>query len=110
MVCNLLYSTLHTPFVNLFLDPQLKVLQLGYFRYFQLGGNCVDGPVGLLAGIIRQPFILFYHFFAVALLSIWIMITESRILLFPQTLVQGVLVFWKACEVIGPFIFSEMKS
>lgn len=93
-------------------DPQLKALQRGCFRYFQRGGQCVDGPVGLLAGIIRQPFVLFYHFFAVALLSIWILLCDTAPALWrlPQALVMSLGVFWKACVVIFPFIWSEVRS
>jgi squalene monooxygenase len=96
-------------------DRQLKSLQKGCFTYFQKGGNCIDGPVGLLAGIIRQPFILFYHFFAVAFLSIWIVMSDTMggllgLWKFPVALEQSLLVFWKACAVIFPFIFSEMRS
>ena len=91
-------------------DQQLKALQLGCFRYFQLGGNCVDGPSGLIAGIIRQPFVLFYHFFAVALLAIWIYIRKQSIWMLPLTLLQSVSVFWKACVVIFPFIGSELQT
>ncbi len=97
--------------INLFLiDPQLKALQLGCFRYFQQGGQCIDGPVGLLAGIIRQPFVLFYHFFAVALLAIWIVLRQAPIYRLPLTLMSTVGIFWKACVVIFPFIFSELRS
>jgi squalene monooxygenase len=91
-------------------DPQLRALQLGCFRYFQMGGQCIDGPVGLLAGIIRQPFVLFYHFFAVALYSIWIMLRTTALIRLPLTVLSGVAVFWKACVVIFPFIFSEVKE
>lgn len=91
-------------------DPQLKALQRGCFHYFQRGGQCVDGPVGLLAGIIRQPFVLFYHFFAVALLGIWIVLYESPLYRLPLTMVSSVGIFWKACVVIFPFIFSELRS
>ncbi|KAK5011141.1 Squalene epoxidase, partial [Cryomyces antarcticus] len=90
--------------------PQLKALQLGCFRYFQRGGACIDGPVGLLAGIIRRPFVLFYHFFAVALLAIWIYISSAGILNLPVRLVGSVGVFWKACVVIFPYIFSELRA
>jgi squalene monooxygenase len=31
-------------------DDMLKALQEGCFRYFQLGGRCIDDPVGLLSG------------------------------------------------------------
>jgi len=120
-----------------------------------------------LAGIIRQPFVLFYHFFAVALLAIWIYIVEGETAIPPhhhhhQSAVTGLLhpanesekptpktppppptisaveetiiakppppsrhidirgmprralgsvgIFWKACAVIFPYIFSEMRG
>ena len=92
-------------------DPQLQALQTGCFRYFQLGGACVDGPVGLLSGLIKQPFVLFYHFFAVALYGMWLYITEAGSK--AATPVRAVLslgVFYKACVVLFPFIFSELRS
>jgi squalene monooxygenase len=91
-------------------DPQLKALQLGCFRYFQRGGQCVDGPVGLLAGIIRQPFVLFYHFFSVALLGIWLVLSQAPWYKFPLALVESVAVFYKACVVLFPFIISELRT
>ncbi|KAL8767168.1 MAG: hypothetical protein Q9209_006259 [Squamulea sp. 1 TL-2023] len=107
-VINILAQALYALFAAN--DPQLKALQLGCFRYFQQGGQCIDGPVGLLAGIIRQPFVLFYHFFAVALLAIWLVISESPVYRLPLTLISSVGIFWKACVVIFPFIFSELRS
>lgn len=89
-------------------DPQLKALQRGCFRYFQKGGQCIDGPVGLLAGIIRQPLVLFYHFYAVALYSIWLLLAESRPHRLPLALLGSLAVFWKACVVLLPFVVSEM--
>ncbi|MCJ1276687.1 Squalene epoxidase [Puttea exsequens] len=95
---------------DIFSDPQLKALQLGCFRYFQRGGQCVDGPVGLLAGIIRQPLVLFYHFFSVALLAIWIVLSQAPFYMLPVALVSSVGIFYKACVVLFPFIHSELKS
>ena len=79
-----------------------------------MGGSCVDGPVGLLAGIIRQPLTLFYHFFAVALLSIWITLRDAAqstlaVWKLPMAVVASAGVFYKACLVLFPFIFSELK-
>jgi len=96
-------------------DQQLKALQKGCFAYFRRGGNCVDGPVGLLAGIIKQPMVLFYHFFAVALLSIWIVFQETiggimGIWKLPLAMEKSTMIFWKACVVIFPYIFSELRS
>ena len=132
-------------------DPQLKTLQRGCFRYFQLGGAAISGPIGLLGGIIRNPFVLFYHFFAVALFSIWIFVVEgvgganaagtsktvpreeldggaargeskpvpgeekavrsgaSGMIAIPSRMVAAPAVFWKACLVLFPYIFSELR-
>ncbi|TAQ85209.1 hypothetical protein B7494_g6453 [Chlorociboria aeruginascens] len=95
-------------------DRQLKALQKGCFRYFQQGGNCVDVPVGLLGGIIRQPLALFYHFYAVALLSVWLVMVDimgglTGAWKLPWAAIEGAAVFYKACVVIFPFIFSEIK-
>lgn len=87
----------------------MKALQLGCFRYFQFGGNCIDGPVGLLAGIIRNPFVLFYHFFSVALLSIWLYISKASFILKPVAMLRGFAIFGTACVVIFPYIFSELR-
>ncbi|KAI7112903.1 squalene epoxidase [Hortaea werneckii] len=108
-VINILAQALYSLFAAD--GAQLKALQMGCFQYFRLGGNCIDGPVGLLAGIIRQPFVLFYHFFAVALYAMWIYIVKSgNPLMIPARLVMSVGVFWKACVVIFPYIFSELRT
>ena len=107
-VINILAQALYSLFAAN--DPQLKVLQRGCFRYFQQGGQCIDGPVGLLAGIIRQPLVLFYHFFSVAILSIWIMLRESPLWKLPIAAVEGVSVFYKACLVLFPYIFAELRT
>jgi len=107
-VINILAQALYTLFAAD--DWQLKYLQRGCFQYFRLGGNCVDGPVRLLAALTPQPLVLFYHFFAVAVLSIWVLITENGLWRLPLSLVQSVLVLWKSCVVIFPYIFAEFRS
>ena len=96
--------------IQLPLDPQLKALQLGCFRYFQRGGACINGPVGLLAGVIRRPFVLFYHFFSVAIFAIWLVLSQSAWHRFPFALMESAGVFYKACVVLFPFVFSELRS
>lgn len=90
--------------------PSLKYLQRGCFRYFQLGGNCIDGPAGLLAGIIRTPVVLVYHFFAVALLSIALLYLEGGLVWLPWSYVMGWVVFARAVVVIGPYLVAELRS
>jgi len=107
-VINILAQALYSLFAAD--DSRLRALQLGCFRYFQMGGVCISGPVGLLAGLIKQPVVLFYHFFSVALLAIWIMMKDSPIYLLPLAFLNGIAVFLKACEVIFPYIFSELRS
>ncbi|KAF2456594.1 squalene monooxygenase erg1, partial [Lineolata rhizophorae] len=88
-------------------DATLRALQLGCFRYFQLGGICVDGPVSLLAGILRNPLVLFLHFFAVAIYAMWVSVLQAPLLAKPWAVVSSPAVFLKACVVIFPYIWSE---
>ena len=110
-VINILAQALYSLFAAN--DLYLRILQKGCFSYLQRGGACADVPVSLLAGVTRQPFVLFYRFFAVALWSIWIMIKEApmwEIAIFPILILKGFLVFWKACVVILPYIFAELRA
>ncbi|CAG8978980.1 hypothetical protein HYALB_00012263, partial [Hymenoscyphus albidus] len=58
-------------------DPQSRILQRGFIRYLQRGGSCIEEPAGLLGGVIHSPFLLFYHFFAVAMYSLWLYFKEE---------------------------------
>lgn len=107
-VVNILAQALYSLFAAD--DDNLRHLQRGCFQYFQLGGQCIDGPVGLLAGITKKPFVLFYHFFAVAFYSIWIMLKNMSPLMWPVGLVRAVMIFYTACVVIFPYIFAEFKA
>lgn len=95
-------------------DAQLKALQRGCFAYFKRGGNCRDGPAGLLACIIREPMVLFYHFFSVAVLSMWLVVRETvgglaGLWRLPLALARSANIFLTACAVIVPYIVSEMR-
>lgn len=91
-------------------DDYLRVLQNGCVSYFRRGGECISGPAGLLAGIIKRPMVLFYHFFAVALWSIFVMFKGLELWQYPAGVITSCAVFFKACAVIFPYIFSEMRS
>ena len=107
-VINILAQALYSLFAAD--NKQLKALQLGCFDYFKLGGRRVDEPASMLAGIIRQPLLLFYHFFAVALYAMWIYIVRGgSAFALPLRILGSVGVFWKACIVIFPYIFAELR-
>ncbi|EFW98636.1 squalene monooxygenase erg1 [Grosmannia clavigera kw1407] len=88
-------------------DYYLNALRNGCFAYFQRGGNCIRGPVQLLAGVTHRPQALVYHFTSVALLSIWVLLYSNPLWRLPLTLFECVAVLYKASVVILPFILVE---
>lgn len=89
-------------------NPQLRILQRGCFKYFELG--YIDGPIHLISGIMGDPLVLFWHFWCVAFLSIGLLIRDTPIYMLPWTLIQSILVLWTASRVFLPYFFVEMKS
>ena len=88
----------------------MKALQTGTFRYFQLGGNCVNVPVGMLAGIIHRPILLVYHGILVALLSMWLMVRESEAWWIPFAALQSLIVLAKGANLLLRYVLSEFRS
>ncbi|KAM7206882.1 Squalene epoxidase domain containing protein [Naviculisporaceae sp. PSN 640] len=93
-------------------DAQLRALQRGCFRYFQMGYT--DEPVGLMAGLIHRPFVLAYHFFTVAFVAIWLNLCDVMggsvwgLWKLPLGLVDAVLILWRACVVFLPVLWREL--
>ncbi|EPS38556.1 hypothetical protein H072_7663 [Dactylellina haptotyla CBS 200.50] len=106
-VVNILAQALYALFAAN--DPNLAVLQKGCFAYFQRGGVCIDHPVGLLSGMLRRPLVLYTHFFLVAFYSIWIMYKTTSPFLWPVCFFRSFAVFYTACVVILPYIWSELQ-
>ncbi|KAF9483043.1 squalene epoxidase [Pholiota conissans] len=116
---------------------ELQVLRTGCFKYFERGGECINGPVSLLSAIAPSPALLAYHFFSVAFYSIWVMFTHPHpvspppshsnsssksnsaddkpvyetpsVLQYPALFVKSISVFWTACIVFGPLLWSELR-
>ncbi|KAF2465736.1 squalene monooxygenase [Lindgomyces ingoldianus] len=107
-VINILAMALYSLFAAN--DASLSTLQNGCFRYFQRGGACLSEPCGLLAGLIKTPSVLIYHFFAVAFYAVWRRMVEGPVWRIPYVVfVESLLVIWKACVVIGPYLVWEMR-
>ncbi|KAF7340058.1 SE domain-containing protein [Mycena venus] len=103
--------------------PELEVLRTGCFKYFELGGECINGPVSILSALAPSPALLTYHFFAVALYSIWVMFAHpqrvpgrpdekpryavARLDQYPFLLYKSARVFYTACVVFGPLLWAE---
>ncbi|ODV96889.1 hypothetical protein PACTADRAFT_38764 [Pachysolen tannophilus NRRL Y-2460] len=89
-------------------NKYLSILQRGCFAYFQLGNNCVAGPIGLLSGTIPKPLVLFQHFFSVAFYAIYLNFLKRGILGFPLAIVEAIGTLYTAIVVFTPYLYAEM--
>lgn len=105
---NVLAQALYALFSATKDHEDMKQLQRACFEYFRLGGSCVSGPVSLLSGIEPKLSVLVYHFFAVALFSVWLAMRSATtpFHLFANFL-NGLCVLWKAAWIILPVIQQE---
>ncbi|WVW84432.1 hypothetical protein I302_106466 [Kwoniella bestiolae CBS 10118] len=107
-------------------EPELEVLREGCVKYLGMGGERVAGPVGLLSALTPAPFMLFYHFFSVAFYSIFLLLIKGPpnsslrgtkgvinpllvLLTLPLNLIYSIKVFWTACVVLLPVIYTEFR-
>ncbi|XP_058524476.1 squalene monooxygenase [Ochotona princeps] len=90
-------------------DDSLHQLRKACFLYFKLGGECVAGPVGLLSVLSPNPFVLIGHFFAVAIYATYFCFKSEPWITKPRAFFTSGAVLYKACAVIFPLIYSEMK-
>jgi squalene monooxygenase len=106
-VINILANALYALF-SAGSNTDLILLQSACFGYFRLGGRCASTPVGLLAGLVREPLTLIGHFFAVALYAMVLVLTSGPWYAFPLTLLRAGSVLLTACRVIVPLILAEL--
>ncbi|XP_007941594.1 squalene monooxygenase [Orycteropus afer afer] len=90
-------------------DDSLHQLRKACFLYFKLGGECVAGPVGLLSVLSPNPLILIGHFFAVAIYAMYFCFKSEPWISKPRAFVSSGAVLYKACSVLFPLIYSEIK-
>ncbi|OAQ35449.1 SE-domain-containing protein [Linnemannia elongata AG-77] len=105
-VINILAQALYALFSGS--NDNLMVLRNSCFSYFQQGGECTQGPVDLLSGMNPSRTTLAYHFYRVAFHSIWLMFhNASSFAEFPLLFVKALWIFWTACVVFLPLVWSE---
>ena len=85
-------------------------MQRGFIRYVQGGEKNFAVPAGLMGGTVENPLLLFYHFFAIALWSMWWHLQASDLRLLPLTLSQCLLVFGRSLALVAPWIVAEWKA
>ncbi|XP_007456121.1 PREDICTED: squalene monooxygenase isoform X2 [Lipotes vexillifer] len=90
-------------------DDSLHQLRKACFLYFKLGGECVAGPVGLLSVLTPNPLVLIGHFFAVAAYATYFCFKSEPWITKPRAIFSSGAVLYRACSVIFPLIYSEMK-
>ncbi|XP_046566747.1 squalene monooxygenase-like isoform X1 [Haliotis rubra] len=106
-VVNILAQALYELFAAK--DTHLQSLKRACFKYFKMGGQCVDGPVGLLSVLTPNPFLLVGHFFAVALFAVFVVFKTEPWWAMHRVVFRSTMIFYKACGVIFPLIYREMK-
>ncbi|XP_028986350.1 squalene monooxygenase [Betta splendens] len=106
-VVNVLAQALYELFAAT--DCYLHELRKACFQYFKLGGECISGPVGLLSVLTPKPMTLIGHFFAVALYAVYFNFKSESWLTKPRALLKSAAILYRACTVMFPLIYSEMK-
>lgn len=106
-VVNVLAQALYELFSGT--DDSLHQLRKACFLYFKLGGECLAGPVGLLSVLSPHPLVLIRHFFAVAVYATYFCFKSEPWATKPRALFSSGAVVYKACSIIFPLIYSEMK-
>ncbi|TRY74384.1 hypothetical protein DNTS_032064 [Danionella cerebrum] len=105
-VVDVLAQALHQLFASR--DNSMLFLRRACLRYFQLGGGCVSGPVGLLSVLKPRPLSLIGHFFAVVFYGVYLSLKTAK-----QdragALKSSMGFLYQACAVILPLIFSQFK-
>ncbi|XP_016375646.1 squalene monooxygenase [Sinocyclocheilus rhinocerous] len=106
-VVNVLAQALYELFAAT--DNSLHQLRKACFHYFKLGGECINGPIGLLSVLSPKPFTLIGHFSAVALYGIYFSFRSESWLTIPRALVNSIAILYRACAVMFPLIYSELQ-
>lgn len=99
---NILAQALYRVFGQGSDDPYVsEKLREACLGYFELGGECVNGPVCLLSGVISSPWVLLYHYARVGLYGAWKMKFQP---------IVAVRVLTSAIKIFTPLLYREVGS
>lgn len=84
----------------------LQILQKGCYNYLMK----IPEPIGLLSGLVPEPFVLFKHFFSVAFFSILFNFRENGLAMFPISVYESILTLYTAIVVFTPYMWNELIS
>ena len=104
-VINILAQALYSVFSAS--DCNMRFLQEACFNYFQLGGECANGPISLLSVVTPKPTKLIGHFFAVAFFAMYKVMVSKGVWMLPVGLLRSCAVIFSACRTILPLMLSE---
>lgn len=90
-------------------DDSLRQLRKACLLYLKVGGVCLQGPVGLLSVLSPKPVSLIRHFFTIALYAMYLCFESEPWITKPRAIVRSGAALYKACSVIFPLIYSEIK-
>jgi squalene monooxygenase len=82
----------------------VPLMRTSVVRYFKIGGACASGPVGLLGGLVRSPYVLLMHFFSVALVGCWDQVFPIPS---PVGIYRAFNLLKSATQIVGPLIAEE---
>lgn len=99
---NILAQALYRVFGQCSDDPVVSTaIRHACFGYFQLGGECVNGPISLLSGVIESPWTLLYHYARVGLYAAY---------LFSLRPITAVKILIAVTRVFYPLMSAEMGA
>ena len=82
----------------------------GFIRYIQEGEKNFAEPAGIMGGTIENPFLLFYHFFAIAFYSIGLHLRQASPLGLPGALLQSAMIIASAIRIVWRPVLDELWS
>ncbi|KAJ2778335.1 Squalene epoxidase [Coemansia javaensis] len=89
--------------------PALDLLREACFVYVSRGGLCTMHPAALLSGMLPSPLLLVFHFFAVALLAVYLRIADRSAGPLPRRVCSALHALYVAAAVILPPAWRELR-